>query len=33
MQINELSSIIYKFFNVVYEKIGYEDIIFVNKNL
>lgn len=33
MQINELFSIIYKPVNVVYEKTGYEDTIFVSEKL
>lgn len=28
MKINELFSIVYKFVNIVYEKISYEDTIF-----
>jgi len=33
MQINKLLCIIHKFVNVVYEKAGYKDTIFVSENL
>jgi len=33
MEINKFLCIVHKFFNIVHEKISYEDTIFINDNL